>query len=84
MPDRQPEARPENPPDPHQARLFELLTVCAAFLRVASPTVHDELRTFLTARGYHPIAGPPAFLDALEFTVTRPAGITTEGLTNEE
>jgi len=56
----------------HQARLLELLTVCEQFLRTASPTVHNELRTFLTAQGYHPVAGLPAFLDALIFTVTQP------------
>ena len=71
------------PAGPQQAHLLELLTVCAAFFRSASPTVHNELRTFLTTRGYHPIAGPPAFLDALEFTATRPAS-TTEALTNDE
>lgn len=54
------------PPD---APLLELLSVCEEFLRAAAPAVHAELRTFLTARGYHPIAGLPAFLDQLQFTV---------------
>jgi hypothetical protein len=58
--------------DTQEAHLLDLLTVCEQFLRTASPTVHAELTQFLIARGYHPIAGPPAFLDALMFTVTRP------------
>ena len=88
MPHYRPEVPPPEDPlgpaDSDQAHLLELLAVCAAFLRAASPTVHNELRAFLTACGYHPIAGPPAFLDALEFTVTRPASTTIETLTNEK
>lgn len=58
--------------DAHQTRLLELLTVCETFLRTASPTVHNELREFLTERGCHHVTGLPAFLDALAFTVTQP------------
>ena len=51
----------------------ELLDLCAEFLRQASPTVHTELRQFLTERGYHP-SGLGWFIDALGFTsLTRTA-----------
>ena len=49
----------------------ELLDLCAEFLRQASPTVHSELRQFLTERGYHP-AGFGWFIDALGFTTLHP------------
>lgn len=49
--------------------LAELLGTCDAFLRTASPAVHAELRQFLTAHGYHPAAGLPAFLDQLQFAL---------------
>src|SRR6266498_1932693 len=38
----------------------------------AGPTVHNELRDFLTAVPGSPTAGLPAFLDELSFTITRP------------
>lgn len=64
MPRHQPDVLPPddlpNPTDTHQAHLLELLTVCEAFLRTASPTVHNELRQFLTAQDHHPTAGLPA------------------------
>jgi hypothetical protein len=51
----------------------ELLSLCAEFLRHASPTVHRELRQFLIERGYHP-SGLGWFIDALGFTaLTRAA-----------
>ena len=53
----------------HSAVLVELLAACEEFLRTVTPAVHRELRDFLTARGYHPTAGLPAFLDQLQFTV---------------
>jgi hypothetical protein len=57
----------------HEPHLHELLTICEHFLRTASPTVHNELREFLTADlDHHPTAGLPAFLDELQFTTTRP------------
>jgi hypothetical protein len=70
--DEPPDDALADPADTRQAHLIELLTVCAQFLRTASPTVHKELRQFLTSQGNDPIAGLPAFLDALLFTVTRP------------
>lgn len=36
----------------------------------ASPTVHHELRTFLTTRGHHATAALPPFLDQLALTTT--------------
>lgn len=71
--DPPPENVLDEPAGAHEAHLFELLTVCEAFLRTASPTVHNELREFLTAQGGHPITGLPAFLDTLAFTITQPA-----------
>lgn len=67
--DPPPEDIPDEPTS-HEAHLLELLIVCEAFLRTASPTVHDELREFLTAQGWHPVTGLPAFLDILGFTTT--------------
>jgi len=58
--------------DPSRSHLLELLGTCTDFLTAASPQVHHELRAFLIARGYHPIAGPPAFLDQLTFTTRCP------------
>jgi hypothetical protein len=55
---------------PSRTHLLELLGICADFLDTAGPAVHDELRAFLTARGDHPIAGLPAFLDRLTLTAT--------------
>jgi hypothetical protein len=71
--DPPPEDIPQEPADAHEAHLLELLTVCEAFLRNASPTVHNELREFLTGQRCHPVTGLPAFLDILQFTVTQPA-----------
>lgn len=45
----------------------ELLQLCAEFLRQASPTVHTELRQFLTENGYH-AGGLGWFVDILGFT----------------
>ncbi len=62
-----------------ETRQLELLAVCEQFLRTANPTVHNELREFLIEQGYHPIAGLPAFLDALAFTITRPTDLDGAG-----
>jgi hypothetical protein len=73
----QPNEPPDDPPGPRRhdpsPHPPELLAVCQQFLRTANPTVRNELREFLTARGHHPITGLPAFLDQLAFTVARPA-----------
>jgi len=54
----------------------ELLGLCAAFFRRASPTVHTELRQFLTDHGHQGGAG--WFLEALSFpTSTTPPRETT-------
>lgn len=45
----------------------ELLELCEQFLRQASPTVHTELRQFLTENGYR-TGGLGWFLDTLGFT----------------
>lgn len=47
--------------------IAELLELCDEFFRQASPTVHDELRQFLTARGHHPHTGWGWFIDTLGF-----------------
>jgi hypothetical protein len=44
----------------------ELLDLCEQFLRQASPTVHTELRQFLTEHGHR--GGLGWFLDALAVT----------------
>ena len=44
----------------------ELLELCEEFLRQASPSIHTELRQFLTAHGHHGDLG--WFLNALGFT----------------
>lgn len=67
--DRPPDDLPDKPAS-HDAHLLELLTVCEVFLRTASPAVHDELREFLTAQGWHPVTGLTTFLDVLGFTTT--------------
>jgi hypothetical protein len=37
------------------------------FRRYANPSVHNDLRTYAQAQGWHPITGPGAFLDAIAF-----------------
>lgn len=39
-----------------------------SFLAQASPATREELRRFLTAHGWHPVAGLGAFLDGLQFS----------------
>lgn len=52
--------------DEHTAA--ELLKLCDEFFRChASPQVHAELSTFLTARGHHPTTSPDWFIDAVGF-----------------
>jgi hypothetical protein len=71
--DPPPEDIPDELANAHKAHLLDLLTIGEVFLRTASPTVHNELREFLTGQGCHPVTGLPAFLDTLQFTVTQPA-----------
>lgn len=47
----------------------DLLTLTWDFLVHASPAVQAELQRFLASRGWHPTAGMPAFLDALQFNL---------------
>ena len=68
-PDQVPDEESPEVTESRPVQLLGLLTDCERFLRTASPTVHNELREFLTAQGYHPIAGLSAFLDRLQFTV---------------
>jgi hypothetical protein len=72
--DRHLEFLPTDAPDPDaqigvpaEQITTELLELCEEFLRQASPTVHTELRQFLTEHGHH--GGLGWFLDALGFTV---------------
>jgi hypothetical protein len=51
----------------------ELLELCEQFFRQASPTVHTELRQFLTEHGHH--RGLGWFLDALGFTTLNRAAL---------
>ena len=74
-----PDVLPGDQPDPDvqldvppEQITTELLDLSAEFLRQA-PTVHTELRQFLTERGYH-LGGLGWFIDALGFTsLTRTA-----------
>jgi hypothetical protein len=52
---------------PPQVAIAELLNMCETFFRTASPAVHNELRTFLTARGVHPATALGWFIDGLGF-----------------
>jgi hypothetical protein len=54
-----------------QQILAELLTLTWEFLSQASPAVRDDLRAFLTSRGYHPQASLGWFLDTLQLSATR-------------
>jgi hypothetical protein len=58
-------------PQQNTPQAAELLALCELFFRTASPAVQHELAEFLEALGAHPIAGPPAFLDQLQFVATR-------------
>jgi hypothetical protein len=67
------EFQPADAPDPDvqfgvapEQITTELLELCEQFLRQASPTVHTEMRQFLTEHGHH--GGLGWFLDALGFT----------------
>lgn len=57
--------------------IVELLRLCEEFLRGASPCVHAELRRFVTERGYHPITGEAAFIDACGFASLDPVAVST-------
>jgi hypothetical protein len=69
MPAYEPVELPPNDADfgpSHDQITAELLALTSDFFRQASPTVHTELRKFLTNRGHHPVASLSAFLDALQ------------------
>jgi hypothetical protein len=72
------EFKPTDAPDPDvqfgvppEQLTTELLELCEQFFREASPTVHTELRRFLTEHGHH--GGLGWFLDALGFTTLNDA-----------
>ena len=60
-PEPEPDAQISVPPE----HITELLELCEQFFRQASPSVHTELRQFLTEHGHH--GGLGWFLDALSF-----------------
>ena len=67
-------------PDTLLAGAAELLQRLDDFFHhYAAPNVADDLRAYAQALGWHPIAGPGAFLDSIAFT----ASSLTRSLSNQ-